>query len=123
MNIAVIGASIDRAKFGNKAVRAYKEQGNKVFPVNPKEKEIEGLKCFNSLKEINEQIDFASIYLPPKIGLTIVLDLKEKRIKKVYLNPGTESDELIKALNKAGIIPILECSILALGRNPEKILI
>ena len=123
MNIAVIGASIDRAKFGNKAVRAYKERGSKVFPVNPKEKEIEGLKCFNSLKEINEQIDFASIYLPPKIGLTIVLDLKEKRIKKVYLNPGTESDELIKALNKAGIIPILECSILALGRNPEKILI
>ena len=123
MNIAVIGASIDRAKFGNKAVRAYKERGSKVFPVNPKEKEIEGLKCFNSLKEINEQIDFASIYLPPKIGLTIVSDLKEKRIKKVYLNPGTESDELIKALNKAGIIPILECSILALGRNPEKILI
>ena len=41
--IAIIGASADRAKFGNKAVRAFLQQGYTVYPVNPKETRIEGL--------------------------------------------------------------------------------
>ena len=41
--VAIIGASSDRAKFGNKAVRAFQQQGCAVYPVNPKETEIEGL--------------------------------------------------------------------------------
>lgn len=48
-SIAIIGASSDRSKFGNKAVRAYKRKGFKVFPINPKESKIEGLKCYRSV--------------------------------------------------------------------------
>ena len=44
MKIAVIGASNNREKFGNKCVRAYLMKGHEVFPVNPKEEKIEGLK-------------------------------------------------------------------------------
>jgi hypothetical protein len=42
--IAIIGASTDRNKFGNKAVRAFRQQGYQVFPVNPKEETVEGLR-------------------------------------------------------------------------------
>ncbi|MBI5884529.1 CoA-binding protein [archaeon] len=117
--IIIVGASADRQKFGNKAVRAYRQSGWKVYPVNPHETEIEGLKCFAKATDVPVKTDLASIYLPPSIGLTIVDDLKAKGIKHAYLNPGSESPELVEALQKAGIEPWLACSILAIGLDPK----
>ena len=55
MNIAIIGASPDRERMANKAVRAYVQEGHNVFPVNPKETEVEGLRCYENIKEIAGQ--------------------------------------------------------------------
>lgn len=118
MNIAVIGASKDRSKFGNKCVRAYKSKNHKVFPVNPKEAEIEGLKCYKSIKEIKEKLDIVSLYLPPKIGESVVDEIIKVKPKKVYLNPGTESEVIVRKLLDAGIEIKQECSIVALGLSP-----
>ena len=67
--IAILGASADRTKFGNKAIRAYQQQGYEVFPVNPKGGEIEGLTVFKSLTEIPGHLNRVSVYLPPHIGV------------------------------------------------------
>ena len=118
-SIAIIGASLDRGKFGNKAVRAYKSKGFKVFPINPKKSKIEGLNCYNSVLDINEKIDLASLYLPPDIGIKVINEIAKKGIKLIYLNPGAESDEIVKECKKLGIKPLLQCSIKAIGSNPE----
>ena len=47
--VAVVGASNDRRKFGNRAVRAYQEQGYTVVPINPHERELEGLMAYPSV--------------------------------------------------------------------------
>ncbi|MEM2131536.1 MAG: CoA-binding protein [Candidatus Woesearchaeota archaeon] len=120
MRIAIIGASKDRNKYGNKAVRAYKELDNVVFPVNPHEKEIEGLPCYSSVLDIPMDVDVVSIYLPPEIGLKVADEIIKKGIKKVFLNPGSESDELINKLRLYGIEVILACSIRAVGKNPDE---
>jgi len=104
MRIAIIGASKNREKFSNKAVRAYKENHHVVFPVNPNEREIEGLACYNSVFEIPLDIDAASIYLPPALGIKVADDIIKKKIKKVYLNPGSESDEIIRKLKKKRLL-------------------
>ena len=118
-SIAIIGASANREKFGNKAVRAYLEKGWKVFPVNPKETEIEGISCFASISSISVKPERTSIYLPSKITISIIPELKKAGIKEVVLNPGAESEELITELKKAGIRPLLFCSIRAIGVNPD----
>lgn len=118
-SIAIIGASVDRKKFGNKAVRAYKEKGFEVFPVNPKESEIEGLKCYSSVLDIQKKIDLASLYLPSEAGIKVINEVAKKGIKKIYLNPGTESREIIEKCLKSGIKPLMQCSILAIGKHPE----
>ena len=53
-SVAVIGASADRTKYGNKAVRAYQQQGYQVFPVSPKATELEGLPAFPSINHYVE---------------------------------------------------------------------
>jgi hypothetical protein len=118
LSVAVLGASRDRRKYGNKAVRAYAESGYKVYPVNPKEESIEGLKAYPTLDKIDEPIDFVSLYVPPAVGLQLLPAIAAKKPKEVWLNPGTESDELIEAAADLHLRTIVACSIVALGFSP-----
>ncbi len=118
--IAIIGASNNRAKYGNKAVRAYKEKGFLVFPVNPKEPEIEGLKCYKSVLDIPGSVELASFYVPPGTGEAVAEQVVKKGVKKVFLNPGAESPKIVEALSKAKVKVVQACSIVAIGKNPEE---
>jgi predicted CoA-binding protein len=116
--VAVIGASNDRRKFGNRAVRAYLAQGYTVIPINPHEREVEGLRAFASVLEVPGPIDLASFYVPPDIGETIIDQVIAKGIPEIWLNPGADSDALIAKARGLGIRPIVACSIVSLGMNP-----
>jgi uncharacterized protein len=116
--VAVIGASNNRRKFGNRAVRAYLDQGYTVVPINPHEREVEGLKAYASVLDVPGPIDMASFYVPPEVGEEIIGDIARKQIAEVWLNPGAESDELIARARALSIKPIVACSIVAIGRNP-----
>ncbi len=116
--VAVIGASNDRHKFGNRAVRAYRQQGYVVVPVNPRESEVEGLKAYASVLDIPGPVDMASFYVPPEVGEQVIDDVARKRIAEVWLNPGAESDALIARARALAIQPIVACSIIAIGQNP-----
>lgn len=119
-SVAVIGASQDRRKDGNKAVRAYQECGYTVFPVNPKEATVEGLRAYSSLDEIPSEVDFVSLYVPPAVGLKLIPAIAAKKPKELWLNPGTESDELIEAAADSHLRAVVACSIVALGLSPSQ---
>jgi uncharacterized protein len=116
--VAVIGASNNRWKFGNKALRAYREQGYTVIPINPHEREVEGVRAYASVLDVPGPIDMASFYVPPHIGERVIEDVAAKKIPEVWLNPGAESDALIARARALSIKPIIACSIVAIGRNP-----
>lgn len=121
LNVAVIGASNDRQRYSNKAVRAYAAEGYNVFPINPKEKDIEGIKAYPSVLDVPEKIDFASIYLNPESALRagIPEQLRDKKVKMAILNPGSENDEMMQKLESYNIEFQVICSIAALGQSPE----
>ena len=119
--VAVIGASSNRSKFGNRAVRAFQQQGYTVVPINPHEAEIEGLKTYASVLDVPGTIDMASIYVPPEIGEQVIGEIAQKGIAEVWLNPGAESDELIARARALNIRPIVACSIVAIGENPYRL--
>ena len=116
--VAVIGASSNRDKFGNRAVRAFQQQGYTVVPINPHEAAVEGLTAYASVLDVPGAIDMASFYLPPEIGLQVIDDVARKGIPEVWLNPGAESDALIARAKALHIQPIVACSIVAIGQNP-----
>ena len=116
--VAVIGASNVRSKFGNKAVRAFQQQGYTVIPINPHEDRVEGLRAYPSVLQVPHEIDMATFYVPPDIGLTVIDDVAAKRIPEVWFNPGSESPALVARAEALGLSPIQACSILGIGASP-----
>jgi uncharacterized protein len=117
--VAVIGASNDRQKFGNRAVRAFVETGHTVVPINPHEPAVEGLRAYASVLDVPFPIDMATVYVPPEIGERVIEEIARKQIPEVWLNPGSDSDELVAKARRLSITPIVACSIVAVGRNPN----
>ena len=109
--VAVIGASSNRQKFGNRAVRAFTRQGYTVIPIHPHEREVEGLKAYGSVLDVPGPIDMASFYVPPAIGEQVIEEVARKGIPEVWLNPGAESDALVARARALSIRPIVACSI------------
>ena len=114
----MIGASNDRRKFGNRAVRAYKLRGYTVVPINPHETEVEGLRAYASVLDVPGPIEMASFYVPPEVGERVIEEIARKQIPEVWLNPGAESDALIARARALEIQPVIACSIVALGQDP-----
>lgn len=118
--VAVIGASNDRRKFGNKAVRAFRAHGDTVYPVNPHEAAVEGLPAYRSVLDIPGAIDTATMYVPPEVGEPLLEELARKGVGEVWLNPGSESPALVARARVLGLTVIEACSIVGIGDSPSR---
>jgi len=117
-SVAVIGASTDRSKFGNKAVRAYAQRGFTVWPVNPKESTVEGTPAFASIADVPGRPNLVSVYLPPPVVLKVLPAIAAKGCDELWLNPGTESPEVLAEAERLGLNVVQACSIVAVGVSP-----
>ena len=118
--VAVIGASANRRKYGNKALRAFQQQGYTVFPVNTHETEVEGLRAYPSVLDIPVPLDMATVYVPPASGLVVVQELARKGVGEVWLNPGADEDEVLDRARALGLNVIQACSIIGIGESPSR---
>ena len=93
---AVIGSFRNESKYAYRILKILKSKGYSVYPVNPHIKEVEGLICYGSVKDIPVVCDVADIVTPPQVTERVVEECKEKGISRVWLQPGAESDKAIK---------------------------
>jgi predicted CoA-binding protein len=118
--VAVIGASSNRSKYGNIAVRAFRHAGFNVIPINPNEPEVEGLRSYSSVLDVPDAIDMATVYVPPEVGELVIEEIAKKGIAEVWLNPGAESRQLVARARALGLKPIEACSIVGIGLSPSQ---
>jgi predicted CoA-binding protein len=118
--VAVVGASNNRAKFGNKAFRAYKAQGYEVIPINPNEREVEGTPTYGSVLDVPGEIDMATVYVQPEVAYRLLDEFDRKKIPEIWVNPGAESDELLVEAKRRKLNVIVACSIMGIGRDPSQ---
>lgn len=88
---AVIGASSNRNKFGNKVLRCYIQQNKKVYPVNPHEQKIEGLAVVHQIADLPNNVKSISVITPPAVTEKIVDQAIQKGIQNIWMQPGAES--------------------------------
>jgi predicted CoA-binding protein len=116
--VAVIGASNNRRKFGNKALRAFRAEGYTVVPINPAGGLIEGERAYATVRDYPGEIDEATVYVVPRTGVRVMDDLAAKKIPTVWLNPGADGPAVIARARELGLQPIVACSIRAIGEDP-----
>ena len=93
---AVVGSFRNPGKYAYQILVNLKNKGYRVYPVNPGLKEVEGLKCYASVKDIPAAVDVVDIVTPPKITREILTQCKQKKISRIWLQPGAESQEAIR---------------------------
>ncbi len=119
---AVVGASRDRQKYGNKVLRAYMQKGRAVVPVNPSAAEVEGLRAFPTLSAIPEAVYGISIITPPPVTLAIIQEAGRLGIQHIWMQPGAESRAAVELAQRLGmnVIGGDACVLVALGYRDEK---
>jgi uncharacterized protein len=117
--VAVIGASRDRAKFGNKALRAFAQQGYTVFAINPHERDIEGHPAYASVLDVPAEIEMATVYVHAEAGVKVMEELAAKDVREVWLNPGADDPEVVERARQLGLKTIQACSIIGIGESPR----
>lgn len=114
---AVVGASTNREKYGNKVFRAYAQSGREAWPVNPRAEEIEGSRSYPDLDSLPAVPRGVSIITPPKITEEVVAEAARIGVKFVWMQPGAESDRALEIAREKGIEAIGDgsCLLVAVG--------
>ncbi len=119
MRVMIVGASVDPDKYGYKAVAAFQRGGHTVLPVNPNADTLLGLTVYKDVTGPPGPIDRASIYLPPKLAMTVLGPLAARGdVAELWINPGADSPEVLDEARRLGFEPIVACSIVAIGQLP-----
>lgn len=101
--IAIVGVSASPEKWGNKVYSLLKQDGYEVVPVNPKHQEINGDKAYSTLAKVDPKPDLVITVVKPEVTKQVVLNCAELEIKKIWMQPGSESDEAIALAKENGI--------------------
>ena len=114
---AVVGASQDRSKYGNKVLRVYQQNNLTAFPVNPRVEQVEGLTAYPDLASIPEKVHGVSVITPPKVTEAVVEQAGELGIKNIWMQPGSESPAAVARAEELGMNVIAggPCLLVVLG--------
>ncbi|WP_202709175.1 CoA-binding protein [Sporosalibacterium faouarense] len=113
---AVIGATNNQEKFGYKIWKKLKNHGYEVYPVNPKYEEIDGEKCYPTLKDVPVTPEVVDLVVPPKVSLKAIDEAHEQGIEYLWFQPGTADEETITKAEDLGMkIVFHDCVLVALG--------
>jgi uncharacterized protein len=119
-SVAVLGASKDHAKFGNKSLRAHLAAGYEVLPIHPTEPEIEGLVAYPSLAALPHPVERITVYLPPRVSLSLLPEIARAGAREVWFNPGAADAAVLAEAKRLGVAAIDGCSIVDLGLSPSE---
>lgn len=114
---AVVGASSDRSKYGNKVLRCYQQRGRPVYVVHPRERELEGVTCVARIADLPAGVHGLSIITPPPVTEQIVRDAAAAGITRLWMQPGAESPKALELARELGLSVIAggPCLLVVLG--------
>jgi predicted CoA-binding protein len=119
---AVVGASTDRSKYGNKVLRCYQQHGREVYPVNPHSGVVEGLTAYPSLAALPRKVAAISVITPPAVTERVVREAHAAGVRHVWMQPGAESDEAVRTAETLGMNVVAggPCLLVVMGYHEHR---
>jgi predicted CoA-binding protein len=117
---AVVGASRDRSKFGNRVFRSLRDAGYIVFPVNPRGGMLEGAQVYPSLAELPEPPDVIDMVVPPAVTEQVVEEAHKLGLTRIWMQPGAESEAAIAYCHEHGIEVVHDACAMVWKRQWDK---
>lgn len=105
-NLAIVGASRKKGKFGNMALKELRAKGYHVFPVHPEAEKIEGEQCYPNLASLPEPVGAVLVVVPPAQTEQVVRDAAAAGIQRVWMQQGAESPAAIQFCKEQGLSEI-----------------
>ncbi len=115
---AVVGASNDRAKYGNRIYLKLKHAGYRVYPVNRREHLIEGDAAYASLLDLPEPPAVVNMVVPPHEAPSVVQQASEAGAQAIWFQPGAESARAIHWAREHGLDVVESCILVQLALRP-----
>lgn len=100
---AVVGASQDPAKFGNRVFHSLRDVGYIVYPVNSKGGELDGSAVYPTLADLPEPPEVIDLVVPPPVTEKVVKEAHELGLTRVWMQPGAESQAAIDYCHEHGM--------------------
>lgn len=107
--IAVVGVSANRDKYGWKVYVNLKRRGYEVLPVNPHHEEIEGEKCYASVRDLPAEVGLIVTVVPPRVTRQVVREGLAAGFRRFWMQPGSEDEEALKEIEAAGGVAVTDC--------------
>ena len=117
---AVVGVSRNPAKYGHQVYRDLKEAGSVVYPVNPQIDEVLGDICYPSLNDLPEKPDVVDTVVQPTVTEEIVKECKALGIDKVWMQPGSESEQALTFCRQNKIQVVHDACVMVARREPQR---
>lgn len=114
--LAVVGVSRNRAKYGNIAYRSLRDKGYDVLAVNPHQDEVEGDPCYPGLAALPRTPGGVVLVVPPAATERVVLEATAIGIRRIWMQPGAESEEAVRFCREQGISVVRDACIMVLAR-------
>ena len=114
---AVVGASRDRSKYGNRVLQTYLQNDREVVAVNPAVDTVEGVQSYPTLSAIPDAVHGVSIITPPAVTAQVIDEAIGLGIGHLWLQPGAEEDAAIARARAAGVNVIAHgpCALVVMG--------
>jgi predicted CoA-binding protein len=114
--LAVVGVSRDRGKYGNIVFRNLRDKGYDVLAVNPRQAEVEGDPCYPSLKDLPRPAGGVVLVVPPAATEAVVREAAGLGIRRVWMQPGAESEEAVQFCRERGIAVVHDACVMVVSR-------
>jgi len=110
--VAVVGVSANPEKWGRKIFESLKKKKFDVFAVNPRHDSIDGNKCYPDILSLPKKPDLIITVTPPDVTVKVLEQCIELGVEKVWVQPGSESEEAKRFAEANGLNAIFNACIL-----------
>jgi len=117
-NWVVVGDVLNSAKYAHRILNSLKEAGFNVVGVNPRDTTGS---AYKSLSEVPYEIEVIDLCINSINGLAILKEALDLGIKKVLIQPGAESNEILEFCSSNKIIAIEGCALVEISFYKRKI--